>query len=181
VSSIFSTHSWWARAEQHQPVHPMLDQGARHARFRLRVVLVACHQQHVARLIQGALQRLDGLGEDGVVERGQDRAYRARAARGERARRAVRDVAQRLHRLVDAGCRRGLDLCAAGRACAIPSRSTRARAAPRRRAWRSSGMTCASSHSPDYHHSGAGGSRALDTLSSTLYSPLRLHPSALMP
>src|SRR5262249_44968196 len=47
---------------------------------------------------------------DRVVERGYDRADRARAARSERARSAVRDVAQRLHCLLDALSGGGLDL-----------------------------------------------------------------------
>ena len=80
------------------PSTPRLDERARHAGFghgdRIRGTRAAARTPLFERL----LQRVGGPRVDRVVERRNDRAYRVGAARGERARRAVRDVTQAAHR-----------------------------------------------------------------------------------
>ena len=94
-------------AHQRETIDAALESARVTPRLHVRVVFVARQQQRVARLAQRALQRLDRVREDRIVERGDDGADRARPPRCERARRAVRHVAQHAHRV--AICRASAD------------------------------------------------------------------------
>jgi hypothetical protein len=85
-----------AAPDEHEAVDPMGEQLVDGGVFAGRVVLVGGDEQLEARLRQGALHFLERRCEDRAVERRDHHAHRARPPRGQRARRAVRPVAEPL-------------------------------------------------------------------------------------
>ena len=81
-------------ADQDDAVDTALDQRARDLDFVLEVEVVTREQQYVTVGVEGFLQRMRRLGVQHVVERGQNRPDGARALCAQRARCAVRHVAQ---------------------------------------------------------------------------------------
>jgi hypothetical protein len=88
-------------ADQYDAVDAALDEGLDDLDLGPRVELVAGEQQVVAARLQDVLQALGGVGEDRVVQRRNDRADGARAARAQGAGCAVRDVTGCAHGFLD--------------------------------------------------------------------------------